>query len=112
MTAPVEVDATKASPGSLDDIGREDDELIAALAHLQHSLDRRTPVTRRIRHLWATAKACRDLGPAHAVKAKFIKLANESGDVEDLGRHGREDTDHVLTWALRGWNPFDKGPLT
>jgi hypothetical protein len=22
-----------------------------------------------------------------------------------------EDIEHVLRWALRGWNPFEKGPL-
>lgn len=74
----------------------------------------------RIRILWAAAKAARH---ADDVRAVFIALAIETNlidqrgrwtgtDVrEDVRRHGREDVEHVITWALRGWNPFEKGPL-
>jgi hypothetical protein len=26
-------------------------------------------------------------------------------------RYGRQDVSHAIRWGLRGWNPFDKGPL-
>ena len=31
---------------------------------------------------------------------------------EDRRRYGREDVAHVIGWAVRGWNPFETGPLT
>ena len=30
---------------------------------------------------------------------------------ENVRRFGAEDVDHVLRWALRGWNPFEKGQI-
>jgi len=30
---------------------------------------------------------------------------------EHVRRYGAEDVVHVIRWALRGWNPFEKGPL-
>ena len=29
-----------------------------------------------------------------------------------IGRHAREDLQHVIDWAWRGWNSFPKGPLS
>lgn len=74
----------------------------------------------RIRILWAAAKAAR-----HALEVRdvFIALATETNLIDrrgrwvgadvraDLRRHGAEDVEHVIAWALRGWNPFEKGPL-
>jgi hypothetical protein len=77
----------------------------------------------RVHLLWAAAKAARDLGASDVVADAFIELAAEvnlidrggrwSGtDVrESVRRHGAEDIRHAIAWALRGWNPFEKGPL-
>jgi hypothetical protein len=78
---------------------------------------------KRIRALWASAKMARDLDDADATHRAFMALAIDgnlidargrwtgSDVAEDVRRHGREDVAHVITWALRGWNPFEKGPL-
>jgi hypothetical protein len=74
----------------------------------------------RIRILWAAAKAARHVPDVSAV---FMALAVETNLIDrrgrwtgedvraDVRRHGAEDVEHVITWALRGWNPFEKGPL-
>jgi hypothetical protein len=81
------------------------------------------PTKERIRILWAAAKAARPLGAAAEINAAFLALAVEvnlidkhgrwtGSDVrETVRRHGAEDVAHVIGWALRGWNPFEKGPL-
>jgi hypothetical protein len=85
--------------------------------------DTSRPTKERIRTLWACAKKARGLDTADVIKAAFMTLATEVNlidargrwtgtDVrEDVRRHGREDVEHCVTWALRGWNPFEKGPL-
>jgi hypothetical protein len=77
----------------------------------------------RIRILWGAAKMSRDLGASDVVHDAFMTLAvevnliNEQGrwtgeDVrESVRRYGREDVAHAITWALRGWNPFETWPL-
>jgi hypothetical protein len=77
----------------------------------------------RIRSLWASAKMARNIGANDAIQAAFMTLAVETNLIDHRGRwtgndvaehvrrHGREDVTHVLTWALRGWNPFEKGAL-
>jgi hypothetical protein len=82
------------------------------------------PTKQRIHILWAAAKAARKLGAEDdVVRDAFMALAVESNlidrggrwtgdDVRDyVRRHGAEDVEHVITWALRGWNPFEEGPL-
>jgi len=82
------------------------------------------PATKqRIHILWATAKQARELGASKVVHDAFMALAidvdliDKSGrwtgaDVrESIRRYGAEDVSHAITWALRGWNPFEKGPL-
>ena len=81
------------------------------------------PTKERIHILWAAAKAARNLGAEDVVRDVFMALAietnliNERGywtgnDVRDyVRRHGAEDVAHVIAWALRGWNPFEEGPL-
>jgi hypothetical protein len=97
-------------PRSRPPVATRDDDLRAALAHLQQNhLDRRLPVTGRVRHFWAMAMASRDLASDDELTAAFMRLVERSGLVADLGRHGREDAEHVLNWALRGLNPFVKG---
>jgi hypothetical protein len=79
------------------------------------------PTKERIQILWAAVKAARKLGAEDdVVRDAFMALAietnliNERGywtgdDVRDyVRRHGAEDVEHVITWALRGWNPFEK----
>ena len=85
--------------------------------------DSSLPTKTRIRLLWATAKKARRFGAADVVFDAFTALAVETGlinkrghwtgtDVRDYVRwHGAEDVAHVITWALRGWNPFEAGPL-
>jgi len=77
----------------------------------------------RIRVQWATAKEARDLAAGDVVRETFTALALEVGLIDERGywtggdvradirRHGAEDVAHVVAWALRGWNPFEKGPL-
>jgi hypothetical protein len=77
----------------------------------------------RIRVLWSAAKAARELAADDVIASDFMALAIDVGlidhngrwtgqDVrESIRRHGAEDVAHVISWALRGWNPFEKGPL-
>ncbi len=85
--------------------------------------DATQPTKARIRLLWAAAKNARKFGAADVVSDAFRALAVETGlidkrghwtgtDVRDYVRgHGAEDVAHVVSWALRGWNPFETGPL-
>jgi hypothetical protein len=85
--------------------------------------DQTQPTKQRIRILWATAKKARDLGASDVVADAFMQLAVEVNIINQAGRwvapnvgestraFGREDIKHLITWALRGWNPFEKGPL-
>jgi hypothetical protein len=85
--------------------------------------DRSRPTKERIRVLWAAAKKTRELGSAEANHRVFMALAPDAhlidargrwtgADVaEHVRRHGTEDIAHVISWALRGLNPFEKGPL-
>jgi hypothetical protein len=77
----------------------------------------------RIRVLWAGAKMARKLGPADTIHRAFMQLATDTSlldgtgrwagtDVAEYGRpYGTQDVAHVIRWALRGWNPFEQGPL-
>ena len=78
------------------------------------------PTRARVRTLWATARAARKLGAEDVVIDAFLRLAVEvnlinargwwtSEDVRpDLRRHGRQDVTHVLNWAMRNRNPFER----
>jgi hypothetical protein len=68
--------------------------------------DRTRPTKERVRILWSAAKRARDLGASDVVRDAFAALA------VDVALIGREDISHAIDWALRGWNPFEKGPLT
>jgi hypothetical protein len=77
----------------------------------------------RIRVLWAAAKRSRDLGAGEVVHDAFMHLAVDGGLIDKRGRwtgtdvresvrrFGAQDVSHAINWAMRGWNPFDKGPL-
>jgi hypothetical protein len=81
------------------------------------------PTKQRIRILWAAAKKTHELGKAEPIHCAFMALATEArlidargrwaaSDVaEHVRRHGSRDVAHVISWALRGWNPFETGPL-
>lgn len=86
-------------------------------------MDASRPTKERIRILWSAAKKSRDLGSGDVVRDAFMGLAIDTGLIDRNGRwtgadvrksarrFGRVDVAHVITWALRGWNPFEKGPL-
>jgi hypothetical protein len=65
----------------------------------------------RLALFWTFAKAARDLAASDVFETQFHRLADESGLTAAIGRHAREDLQHVISWAWRGWNPFPKGPL-
>jgi hypothetical protein len=88
------------------DIAARVDLLAVAIAKVRARLDASLPVKKRIRTLWAGAKAARRFAASDVVLDEFTALANETGLTRDLGYHGREDVAHVLNWALRGWDPF------
>ena len=81
------------------------------------------PTKERIRVLWAGAKMARELGAADRTLRAFMQLATDTNLIDKRGRwtgtdvaehvrrYGAEDVTHVIRWALRGWNPFEKGPL-
>lgn len=85
--------------------------------------DRRKSTNQRVRILWAAAKRARDLGSSDVVHAAFGALAVQTNLIDSRGwwtgtdvrpsvrRYGLDDVDHVITWALRGWNPFEQGSL-
>ncbi len=87
------------------------DLLSVAVSKTRAKLDRGIPVQQRIKISWAAAKAARKLGSTDVVTKEFTALAVETGLMRDLGYHGREDIEHTVSWAVRGWNPFATGPL-
>ena len=73
----------------------------------------------RIRLLWAAANAARNLGAWDVLHDAFMGLAVEVNLIDGNGwwtgddvrrsvrRFGAEDVSHAITWALRGWTPFE-----
>jgi hypothetical protein len=93
-----------------------------AIASARPLLANSAPTKARIRVLWAAAKKARHDAPAGDIIAAFMALAVETGLIDGAGHwgadiresrrpYGRQDVEHVLRWALRGWNPFEEGPL-
>ena len=79
---------------------------------LRPQLARNIPVQERIVNMWAVIVECRELGASDVVADEFRCVAVATGLVADLGRHGREDFEHVLRAGLRAWNPFvEKGRI-
>jgi hypothetical protein len=86
--------------------------------------DANRPTKERIHILWAAAKKSRDLGASDVVQRAFMMLAVEANLIDQRGYwtgadirdervpFGAQDVAHVIRWAMRGWNPFEKGPLT
>jgi hypothetical protein len=83
--------------------------------------DATLPTPRRAHLLWAAAKTARQFGAADAVMTEFLRLAVDIGLIDSAGRwigadvresrFGRQDIEHLIAWAIRGWNPFEKGPF-
>src|SRR5262245_28210714 len=81
------------------------------------------PTKERIGMLWAGAKMARNVGVVDTIHRSFMQLAIDADLIDRRGRWtgadvaehvrrcGAEDVTHVIRWALRGWNPFEKGPL-
>lgn len=77
----------------------------------------------RIRLLWAAAKKAREIASSKIILDAFMRLAVETRLIDEHGRwtgddvresvrrFGEEDVKHVISWAVRGWNPFEKGQL-
>jgi hypothetical protein len=70
-------------------------------------LDRSSPVSERLRTLWAGVAAARDLGATDVVADAFAELAHECGLIADLGQHGDDDVRAVIRAAMLDQNPFD-----
>ena len=87
------------------------DLLDATIEVLRPQLDRKFPIKQRIRIFWATARAARNYSASDIVQSEFMQFARETGLISDLGRHGEEDAQHLLNWAMRALNPFEHGPL-
>jgi hypothetical protein len=100
------------------------DLLASALDRVRPLLmDDSRPTKYRIRLLWAAVKKARDFGCPDVVPDEFMRLAIETNLIDQRGRwtgsdvsegerrFGAEDVGHVISWAMRGWNPFDEGKL-
>jgi hypothetical protein len=77
-----------------------------AIAHVRSHLDRKIPISERVRSLWAAVVAARDLGAAGVIADAFLRLAHDTGLGRDLGRHADEDLRHVIRWGIVDRNPF------
>jgi hypothetical protein len=86
-------------------------DLLALLDDLRPRLDRQLPLKARCRTFWAALKKSRGLAPGDVLTSSFLKLARDSGLSADLHPHGKETVRHLISWGLRGMNPFETGPL-
>ena len=97
------------------------DDLLAQAINLTRAHIKAAPTTKdRLRLLWAAAKQARDFGASDTVGEAFMELAVDVGLIDTNSRwlptdvrvsirgHGRADIEHVISWAMRGLNPFGK----
>jgi hypothetical protein len=68
-----------------------------------------SPVKVRLRLLWQAAKAASGKADDAELHRQFLALATKSGLVAALGRSGREDIQHVVSWGLKGRDPWGAG---
>jgi hypothetical protein len=87
------------------------DLLGQAIDILRRQLATPAPLKVRIRIFWAGAKLARSLASNDVFSEEFTRLADEIGLTASFEHHGAEDIAHVVSWAWRGWNPFETGPL-
>ena len=110
--------AAKFEGGSADLLAQAIERVLPMLA------DAGKPTKERVCLLWAAAKMARDLGAADVVHTAFMTVAFDAGLIDKRGRwtgadvaehrrnFGAQDIEHVIRWAMRGWNPFEQGTLT
>jgi hypothetical protein len=87
------------------------DLLEATIEALRPELERSRPIKERLHAFWAMACVAGNFGAGDVVRGEFMGLARETGLIADLRHYGEEDAAHVLSWAIRGLNPFEIGPL-
>jgi hypothetical protein len=100
-----------------------------AVDYLQQVIDNARPqvadqgatTKQRTQALWAYCKHSRDLAASDVLHDAFMTLAVEAGLIDANGswlpkdvrtsirRNGREDIEHLISWALLGQNPFETG---
>jgi hypothetical protein len=95
---------------------QQHDLLTQAVESVRLLLDRQQPLKVRVRLLWAAIKNARGCAASDVIESEFFHLARDAGLVTELDdpirRLSGEDTvGHVLSWGLRGLNPFESGPL-
>jgi hypothetical protein len=92
-------------------ISAPSDLLSQVIDELRPHLARNMLVRERLVTFWSFVVESRNLGATDVVQDDFRGVAHDCGLVADLGRNGAEFVEHVLQWGLRGFNPFEKGPL-
>jgi hypothetical protein len=109
--------------GSEANEGRASVDLLSqAIAQILSMLvDQSRSTQQRAIIFWAAAKAARNFGASDVVADAFLRLARESGLIDDRGRwvgadirdsvrhFGAQDLRHAVDWALQGRNPFASG---
>jgi len=118
-TPPLAFPAPSVLLGASDFLGK-------AIEQTRYRMQAATPplLTKKlIRLLWAGVKQARVVADDKVIRDAFMELAIETNLInkrgywigDDVGesvrRYGAEDVEHVIRWALRGWNPFETGPL-
>jgi predicted metal-dependent hydrolase len=78
-----------------------------------------SPTKLRLQNLWLATMAVRDKGDRAELEKHFMDLARESGLIaascahyeakKQRRRWGEEDVAHVISWGLRGMNPWHPG---
>jgi hypothetical protein len=81
--------------------------------------DEPTPTKLRLRELWLAAMAVRDKGDRDELQQQFMEYAQKSGLVKAASEHyaakkqphrwGEEDVAHIISWGLRGMDPWCPG---
>ena len=67
------------------------------------------PLKLRLRRFWRVAMSARGKAPDAELRQVFMASARKSGLVaaaQAVSRHGEEDVQHVLDWALKGRDPW------
>jgi hypothetical protein len=101
-------------------------DLLAGLleAARRQIADSSQPTKARVRLLWSLAAAAHanNTAASDVIRHDFMALATDVGLISASGRwlpadvrdhircHGRTDINHVIDWAMRGRNPFEKKP--
>jgi hypothetical protein len=60
----------------------------------------------RLRLLWRAAQAARGKADEVELRRQFLGRARNSGLTAAVGRRGEEDVAYVVSWALRGRDPW------